>query len=505
MRHPSVAEIYHAATKYSPETLASRQHHLDWSRQPIPFKEYPGKKPIELGRFLPAEPQELLDRELRAPGKYPPVEQELNDLSHLLYFTNGVTAIVSHPDRPFYMRAAPSAGGLYPTELYLVSRGTRALPPGFYNYQVRTHALVAVGTTDVWAKLGEACFDHPALAEADLAVVLTGVFYRSAWRYQDRAYRRILLDTGHVMGNLALYAPLVGRVAAPIGGFMDAALNDLLLLESDEEEALAVIALVPDANARAEFPPRALPSRISTGVQGVPEGQRLRALHEASKIVGKPMPPARPDPGAADSPVWMKFTSPIALEEAPLSWDGRLSETILNRRSTRAYSGESITQAQLAAILSTYDGMRTLTFDRESLETFVAVHRVEGLDPGCYHFDPGAGSLRQIRFKDLRAEVQYLCLDQELGGKAAAVVFHTADLPRAVAHWGDRAYRYLHMDAGHVGQRLNLAAVHLGLGASGIGGFFDDQVNDLLGIPETEAVVYITTIGVPAARGRTGL
>ncbi|MEM6436873.1 MAG: nitroreductase family protein, partial [Cyanobacteria bacterium P01_D01_bin.115] len=68
----------------------------------------------------------------------------------------------------------------------------------------------------------------------------------------------------------------------------------------------------------------------------------------------------------------------------------------------------------------------------------------------------------------------------------------------AIAHYGDRAYRYLHLDAGHLGQRINLAAIRLGLGVSGIGGFFDDQVNDVLGIPEDEAVLYITTLGRPA-------
>lgn len=502
MRSASVAEFYHAATKYDPETLARRQHHLDWSRQPIPFKEYPGKKPIELGRFLPAEPQELLDHELQAKGKYEGAERELNDLSHLLYFTNGVTAIVRHPDRPFYMRAAPSAGGLYPTEMYLVSRGTAALAPGIYNYQVRTHSLALIDGSDVWAKLGEACFDHPALAEADLAIVLTGVFFRSAWRYEDRAYRRILLDSGHLMGNLALYARLVGRVAAPVGGFLDNALNDLLLLPREEEEALAVIALVPAEGAQAEYPPRALPSKAVSGAATAPEGQRLLALHEASKIGTRTKLRAKAKSAAGEPPMWMKFTSPVALGQVSLDWDDRLSETILKRRSTRAYSGEGISRDQLAAVLSTYEGTRTLTFDRESLKTFVAVHRVEGLDPGCYHFDPDERSLRQIRFKDLREEVQYLCLNQDLGGLAAAVVFHTADLPVAVARWGDRAYRYLHLDAGNVGQRLNLAAVHQGLGASGIGGFFDDKVNDLLGIPETEAVVYITTLGVPAAPSR---
>ncbi len=82
------------------------------------------------------------------------------------------------------------------------------------------------------------------------------------------------------------------------------------------------------------------------------------------------------------------------------------------------------------------------------------------------------------------------------------VVFHTADLPDAVSCFGDRAYRHLHLDAGLIGERLDLASLAVGLGASGIGGFFDDQVTGLLGIPSEQAVVYITTIGVPHQASR---
>ena len=126
------------------------------------------------------------------------------------------------------------------------------------------------------------------------------------------------------------------------------------------------------------------------------------------------------------------------------------------------------------------------------IETFVAVTGVEDLEEGCYYYAPKTQELRQIRFKNFRDELHYLCLGQELGRDAGAVVFHTADLQKAV---GDRAYRYLHMDAGHLGQRLNLAAIALGLGVSGIAGFFDDLVNEVLGIPNDEAVLYITTLG----------
>ena len=79
----------------------------------------------------------------------------------------------------------------------------------------------------------------------------------------------------------------------------------------------------------------------------------------------------------------------------------------------------------------------------------------------------------------------------------AFAVVHTFDLSAAVERLGDRAYRSAHLEAGLVGQRLNVAALQLGFGASGIGGFFDDCVNSLIGLGPRHAVAYITTIGVP--------
>jgi SagB-type dehydrogenase family enzyme len=137
-------------------------------------------------------------------------------------------------------------------------------------------------------------------------------------------------------------------------------------------------------------------------------------------------------------------------------------------------------------------------FDLDLIQTFVTVSGIDGLDTGCYYYAP-----QRVR--------SYGRFGSKIFGRAALSLsgarfrtrcrrrdFHTADLKGAVERYGDRAYRYLHLDAGHLGQRLNLAAIRLGLGVSGIGGFFDDQVNAVLGIPEGEAVLYITAIGRPA-------
>jgi nitroreductase len=118
--------------------------------------------------------------------------------------------------------------------------------------------------------------------------------------------------------------------------------------------------------------------------------------------------------------------------------------------------------------------------------------------PGVYYLAPHLLELRPIRLGDPQDAARFISLGQDLGGDAGAVVFHTADLGVAVRETGDRAYRHLHLDAGIFGQRMNLAALGEGLGASGIGGFFDDHTADLLGIPREQAVLYITVLGLPA-------
>ncbi len=504
----SVAEYYHEQTKYTPEGISRGGRGLDFTKQPVPFKDYTTGVGYDLTRYLPAGDQLRSDADLAAwRASLPADERALAELSHLLYFTNGITAVIPYAGQPFLMRAAPSAGGLYPTEIYLAAHGHAMLPDGLYNYQVRDHTLIHFWSGDPRKRLTEAAFGHPDVARADLVVIFTGVFYRSAWRYEDRAYRRILLDTGHVMGNLALYAPLVGRKVVPVGGFADSGVDDLLFLTPDEEGTLALVALLPTGAAASSPPgPTALPGTRHDR-RDLPAGQRLLALHEATLIPpGETPAPVELTAAAPEEPAH-RFHIGEPLAAPPLGWDDDLGPTILKRRSTRGYSGEGLTREELAMMLDfTYrhdlaDATETggpALFAPHLLQTFVAVHDVAGLDPGCYHYDPAARSVRQIRFTALRDQVRYLALGQDLAGSAGAVVIHTADLPRAVGLYGDRAYRYLHLDAGHLGERLNVAAIRLGLGVSGIGGFFDDQVNDLLGIPEREAVLYLTTLGRPA-------
>ncbi|HEY9889082.1 MAG TPA: SagB/ThcOx family dehydrogenase [Candidatus Obscuribacterales bacterium] len=513
----SIAEYFHDRTKYSPDTIANNAGAMQ-GPQPEPFKTYRLGADIDLIPYLD---------EAKVTETASPDDRAWARLSHFLINVYGLTAQVDTDDgETYYLRAAPSAGGLYPTELYLVSRGTHLLPAGLYNYQARTHSLWRFWDDHVWQSLQEGCFWHPALEHTQLALIVTTVFYRSAWRYQDRAYRRICLDAGHVLGNLALASALVDYRPHLIGGFADQALNRLLYLDEMAEGALAVAAIADLLEVNQNLPrlTTTQPAKPQTAFPKMRNGELLPYMHQATAIDatgtfrwqvrttdGLADSASSPPAGAPDDKYNLPFCLKVSTATAPIDWGDRLQglgHTILRRRSTRRFNGANLTLAELNAVLDfVYQPHHYAEqgldpdpdyFDLSLIQTFVVVSGVEGLEPGCYYYAPHRQELRQIRFKNFRQELGYLCLGQALGRDAGAVIFHTADLKQAIARHGDRVYRYLHLDAGHLGQRLNLAAVHLGLGVSGIGGFFDDQVNDVLGIPADEAVLYITTLGRPA-------
>ena len=178
------------------------------------------------------------------------------------------------------------------------------------------------------------------------------------------------------------------------------------------------------------------------------------------------------------------------------------------RRSALDFLGgmQSISLTQLSALLSVTNQPVCADFGgARFIQLYLYAHRINGLEPGVYSFWPKPAELEQIRRGDQRVAAAGLSLAQELAGNACVAFSMIGDIERAVRAHGDRGYRYVHFEAGAIGHRLYLAAEALGLGATGIGAFYDEEVHRYLNVaPEQGQVVYHFAIGYPVVDPRLG-
>ncbi|MGC8875330.1 MAG: SagB/ThcOx family dehydrogenase, partial [Chloroflexia bacterium] len=142
------------------------------------------------------------------------------EIAQLLWAAQGITD-------PRGFRTAPSAGALYPLELYL------ALPEGWYHYRPEGHLLELLGEEDLRPLLWEAGLRQGALREAPAIFVVVAVPARTEAKYGARALRYVQLEAGHAAQNLLLQATALGLGAVPIGAFDDAAVRRALRLPPD--------------------------------------------------------------------------------------------------------------------------------------------------------------------------------------------------------------------------------------------------------------------------------
>ena len=131
---------------------------------------------------------------------YGPEPLALGELSALLWAAAGVTA----RQQGFAFRTAPSAGGLYPIEHYVVANDVEGLERGLYHYDVLGRALERLVVADLRVPLAKAALGQRVCADAQAVFVWTAVLQRSRWKYGERFARYVLLDAGHIAENVAL-------------------------------------------------------------------------------------------------------------------------------------------------------------------------------------------------------------------------------------------------------------------------------------------------------------
>ena len=182
---------------------------------------------VETSFALPAarrDSSHSLERALaarRSVREFRTVALDLQEVSQLLWAAQGA---ISRDGR----RTAPSAGALYPLEVYLAAGNVRGLAPGVYRYESGAHRLALVAAGDQRSNIAAAALHQRWLADAAVVMVITGVERRTTVKYGERGVRYVLLEAGHAAQNVLLEAVALGLGATPVGAFSDAEVEKLV-------------------------------------------------------------------------------------------------------------------------------------------------------------------------------------------------------------------------------------------------------------------------------------
>jgi SagB-type dehydrogenase family enzyme len=479
---------YHELTKHSVESLRRNQHYLDWANMPNPFRHYEGVPILDLPADPPS-PQISALEVLEGKTGNTLARDGAEFLSQLMFYSASISASKRVPSTgdTYALRVNPSSGNLHPTEFHFCVQGLAGWADGLYHYRPSSHMAEQRAIGDFGGKLID--------TSASLVFILTSIAWREAWKYWDRAYRYCLHDIGHAWQALTLAARSIGCESLAHGHFPDDKVAERCLLHDDEWPMLIVELRGPSIPLKISNPVESIlfggqPNRLSDEQVPYP---LIEEIHTATKLSTETAIPSLAQTNSSGR-------GEIGLPPN-LSASSTFGDVVRTRRSALDFRGgdETISFAHLATILSTtkepfFADFATARF----VQLYLYVHRVEGLAPGVYRYWPEHAELEKIKEGDQRLAAASLSLGQDLAGNACVAFSLIGDFESAARSYGDRGYRYVHFEAGAIGQRMYLASESLGLRATGIGAFFDDRVNRYLDLsPEQEQVVYHFAIGYP--------
>ena len=233
------------------------------------------------------------------------------------------------------------------------------------------------------------------------------------------------------------------------------------------------------------------------------EKTRYSSLSRADQFQGLPAPSLeKPIPRDGK---FISLPQPAEISVPPLD----LRSAIESRRSIRQYASDSLTPEELAYLLwctqgivqrhEPYATIRNVPSagGRHAFETYLLVNRVSGLEPGLYRYLAFSHRLMAVEINPGIADrIMEACLGQDLVRDSAVTFIWSCVIYRMAWRYSERAYRLVHLDAGHVCQNLYLAAEQLNCGVCAIGAFDDEIMAELLGIDGLEEfVIYCATVG----------
>ena len=404
---------------------------------------------------------------------------DLAGLGRILHLSAGVVRTAKRDWGDFLFRAAGSAGGRFPLELYVaIPDNVEGLPSGVHWYDPVEHALVQVGPAPRMTGLEAEAEAPTATATATVTIIVTGIPWRTGWRYRERGFRHVYWDAGTMLSQMLALADSAGFGPRLYTRFPDAGVSALVGADQVQEWPVALVTLGDGAPAIDVTEPAVTGSVGPAPVEFplVTAAQRAGDMDRLGEAWA---------PGAA-----VEISSRVAAS---------LDEVIAKRGSQRRMDSTR------GLPLETLRTCMAVALRGISVEHWVAVHDVDGLAPGIYRWPSLGEPVSSGSQAEMRAELHRVCLDQDLARDAAFVVIAETDVSRL----SDREYREAQLAAGIAEGRIHLAAYALGAGATGMT-FYDSEIRALIGgqgqgveNAPTDGLIF-TCVGVPGNTSKPG-
>jgi SagB-type dehydrogenase family enzyme len=495
--------------------------------QPRPYRIFESCPKIELPThligvdvvatvsLLAHQPEAVAQGDLNPPN-------DMKTLATWLFMSYGLTQKADGDEHAAagWLHSCPSSGATYPAEIYVAAFAIEGLEPGLYHFSPREFALRKLrGGDDTFAMLWQGSGGLDVLRASPASLLVSTIFWRSAWKFGGRGYRAALLDAGHVIENISISAAGLGIEALVRLQVNDVTMRQLIGVAPDapfgEAEAVhAVVVWANPADPRFRFnreavvlpaPPIPRPPLSSAFVQH----DLILQAHDACAARQGSVQEVQP-PVTDLSPLPEQFEAyerPPSIE--PHGGTG-LSSLLMKHRTARAFQrGASIDRDQLlwmnqiAFHGGTYPPLLPQGQHAALVRPFWQVNGVRGLDSGIWFYDAPTDKWASLTRGETRMEATYLALEDSRAGDASAVCYITANLELLMQSAGPHLYRLAHLEAGIAAQRMQMVATALGLGACGLPSFLDEEIRKFLGLSQTHwQAIYAVAIGVPVDADR---
>jgi len=482
---------------------------LDWNNQPSPYKFYFSSEGILLPKNTPFPGTSLWDLAGDTQQKTGDSEFNMELLSRTLALSYSFTAKSSQQGQTFYYRNAASAGALYPAEIYIAAYNLPGLDPGLYHYNIGNFSLETLRKEEILG-YDQAVYPESETEKPAATFFISGIFFRTTWKYRNRGYRYVLLDAGHLLENLLLALKSADISFSLHYDFDDDTINRFMDLDTDREACLICVNIYGKGNhgtsddygsleGLGSIPPADADADNETVIESFYD--EIKEIHEVGsrQSIDRDRDGFSLDVTKMKPEGWTDVNGMGAGESDKDKEEDDYTRSVLNRRSRRNFINKAIGEnafRKLLTLLMLTKNRRFKGIDYMSdLNTGFVSYNTDAYTPGFYLLDPRS-KRAGLAARNLPAKkMTEACLDQQWLEYAGVHFVFTANLEGIDKTRGPRGYRYAMINAGRLGQIIYLGATALGLGCCGIGAIYDSEAREILGLNSKSSLLYLVAAG----------